>query len=83
MITILYEANSNKTKALKKMMIVNRIKAVTFMITIISNLAAFVLFDLVSSNIIIISVIDFLGGAWTFLMLRKEGHFARKKELNS
>ena len=55
-------------------------KATAFIrFTIIFFFTAFVLLRLVSSSIIIISVIDFLGGAWTFLMLRKEGHFARSK----
>ena len=55
-------------------------KATAFIrFSIIFFFTAFVLLELVSSSIIIISVIDFLGGAWTFLMLRKEGHFARSK----
>jgi len=55
-------------------------KATAFIrFSIIFFFTAFVLLRLVSSSIIIISVIDFLGGAWTFLMLRKEGHFARSK----
>ena len=55
-------------------------KATAFIrFSIIFFFTAFVLLKLVSSSIIIISVIDFLGGAWTFLMLRKEGHFARSK----
>lgn len=45
--------------------------------TIIFFFTAFVVLNLVSSNIILISVIDFLGGLWTFLMLKKEGHFAQ------
>jgi len=53
-------------------------KATAFIrITIIFFFSAFVLLKLVSASIIIISVIDFLGGVWTFLMLKKEGHFAR------
>ncbi len=56
-------------------------KATAFIrFTIIFFFTAFVLFDMVSSSIIIISVIDFLGGAWTFLMLKKEGHFVRSKQ---
>ncbi len=55
-------------------------KATAFIrFSIIFFFTAFVLLKLVSSSIIIISVIDFLGGAWTFIMLRKEGHFARSK----
>jgi len=55
-------------------------KATAFIrFSIIFFFPAFVLLKLVSSSIIIISVIDFLGGAWTFIMLRKEGHFARSK----
>lgn len=51
-------------------------KATAFIrFTIIFFFTAFVLLKLVSPSIIIISVIDFLGGAWTFLMLKKEGHF--------
>ena len=53
------------------------IKATAFIrFTIIFFFTAFVLLDMVSSSIIAISVIDFVGGAWTFLMLKKEGHFA-------
>ncbi|WNH10111.1 hypothetical protein [Thalassobellus suaedae] len=48
--------------------------------TVIVFFTAFVMLELVSSRIIIISVIDFLGGAWTYLMLKKEGHFARNKK---
>jgi len=47
--------------------------------TIIFFFTAFVLLKMVSPSIIIISIIDFLGGGWTFLMLRKEGHFTRIK----
>jgi hypothetical protein len=39
--------------------------------------AAFVLLDFVSPGVMVIAAIDFLGGAWTFLMLKKERHFAR------
>lgn len=53
-------------------------KATAFIrFAIIFFFGAFVLLDLVSPNIIVIAVIDFLGGLWTFLMLRKEGHFGR------
>ena len=53
-------------------------KATAFIrFSIIFFFTAFVLLELVSSSIIIIAVIDFLGGAWTFLMLKKEGRFAR------
>jgi isoprenylcysteine carboxyl methyltransferase (ICMT) family protein YpbQ len=53
-------------------------KATAFIrFTIIFFFTAFVLLELVSSSIIVISVIDFLGGTWTFLMLKKEGHFKR------
>jgi len=50
--------------------------------TVIIFFTTFVMLELVSPRIIIIiiiiiiSVIDFLGGAWTYLMLKKEGHFA-------
>ncbi|MEX2567854.1 MAG: hypothetical protein WD431_18040 [Cyclobacteriaceae bacterium] len=55
-------------------------KATAFIrFSILFFFTAFVLLQLVSSSIIIISVIDFLGGLWTFLMLRKEGHFTRSK----
>lgn len=43
--------------------------------TIIFFFSAFALLDLVSPNIIILSVIDLLGGIWTYAMLKKEGHF--------
>lgn len=57
------------------------LKATAFIrFTIIFFFAAFVILDMVSSSIIIISIIDFLGGAWTFWMLRKEGHFTRSKQ---
>jgi hypothetical protein len=55
-------------------------KATAFIrFTIIFFFTAFVLLQLVSPSIIIIAVIDFFGGLWTFLMLRKEGHFTFKK----
>ncbi len=55
-------------------------KATAFIrFSIIFFFTAFVFFNLVSSSIIIISAIDFLGGFWTFLMLKKEGHFTQKK----
>ncbi|CDF79500.1 conserved hypothetical membrane protein [Formosa agariphila KMM 3901] len=47
--------------------------------TVIVFFSAFVLLDLVSPRIIIIAVIDFLGGTWTYLLLKKEGHFYRNK----
>ncbi|WP_273276226.1 hypothetical protein [Maribacter polysiphoniae] len=54
------------------------LKATAFIrFTVIVFFTAFVMLELVSPSIIIISVIDFLGGAWTYLMLKKEGHFAR------
>ncbi len=56
-------------------------KATAFIrFTIIFFFIAFVMLNLVSSSIIIISIIDFLGGAWTYLMLKKEGHFVRNKK---
>ena len=42
--------------------------------TIIFFLTAFALLELVSPNIIFFAVVDFLGGLWTWLMLKKEGH---------
>lgn len=42
--------------------------------SVIFFFSAFVLLELVPPSIIIISVIDFLGGCWTYLMLKKEGH---------
>ncbi len=51
-------------------------KATAFIrFTIILFFIAFALFKLVSPNIIIFSVLDFLGGAWTYLMLKQEGQF--------
>lgn len=59
-------------------------KATAFIrFSIIFFFTAFVLLELVSSSIIVISVIDFLGGAWTFLMLKKEGHFKQGKQKTS
>lgn len=59
-------------------------KATAFIrFTIIFFFTAFVLMKMASSSILIISIIDFLGGSWTFLMLRKESHFARSKQYNS
>ena len=56
-------------------------KATAFIrFSIIFFFTAFVLMKMVSSSILIISIIDFLGGAWTFFMLRKEGHFARSDQ---
>ncbi len=55
-------------------------KATAFIrFSIIFFFTAFVLLKMVSPSIIIISVIDFLGGVWTFLMLKNEGHFSRNK----
>ncbi|SEA73031.1 hypothetical protein [Bizionia paragorgiae] len=57
------------------------LKTIAFIrFTVIVFFTAFVLLELVPPRIIIISVIDFLGGAWTYLMLKKEGHFARNKK---
>ena len=42
--------------------------------TIIFFLTAFALFELVSPNIILFAIVDLLGGLWTWLMLKKEGH---------
>ena len=58
-------------------------KATAFIrFSIIFFFTAFVLLEMVSWRIIIISVIDFLGGAWTFLMLKKEGHLnVRRNDL--
>ncbi|MDR9366748.1 MAG: hypothetical protein RI575_15535 [Balneolaceae bacterium] len=51
-------------------------KATAFIrFTIIFFFSAFALLDFVSPNIIIISVIDLLGGIWTYVMLKNEGHF--------
>ncbi len=51
-------------------------KATAFIrFTIIVFFTAFVLLELVSPGIIIISAIDFIGGIWTYAMLKKEGHF--------
>lgn len=53
-------------------------KATAFIrFSIIFFFAAFVLLDLVSPGIMVIAAIDFLGGAWTFWMLKKERLFAR------
>lgn len=55
-------------------------KATAFIrFTIIFFFTAFVLLKWVSPSILTISLIDFLGGAWTYLMLKKEGHFTRNK----
>jgi len=48
--------------------------------SIIFFFTAFVLFDLVSPRLIIISAIDFAGGLWTYILLRKEGHFSQKQK---
>lgn len=53
-------------------------KATAFIrFTIIFFFSAFAFLDFVSPNLIIISVIDLLGGIWTYVMLKSEGHFAR------
>ena len=53
-------------------------KATAFIrFSIIFFFAAFVLLNLALPSIIIISIIDFLGGLWTYMMLKKEGHFKR------
>lgn len=55
-------------------------KATAFIrLSIVFFFSAFVLLDMVAWRIIIISVVDFLGGAWTFLMLKREGHFNDRK----
>jgi hypothetical protein len=55
-------------------------KATAFIrFTIIFFFTAFVLLDFVSQSIIVISAIDFLGGLWTYIMLKKEGYFKRKE----
>ena len=46
--------------------------------TIIFFFTAFTLLEFVSSTIILFAVIDFLGGIWTLLMLKKEGHIGSK-----
>jgi len=52
------------------------LKATAFIrITIILFFSVFAILKLVSPNIIIFSVVDLLGGIWTLLMLKKEGHF--------
>ncbi|MFT4968650.1 MAG: flagellar biosynthesis protein FlhB [Chitinophagales bacterium] len=56
------------------------LKATAFIrFTIIVFFTAFVILELVSASIIIVTVIDFLGGDWTYLMLKKERHFAINK----
>jgi len=47
--------------------------------TIIFFFSAFALLDMVSPSIIIFSVIDLIGGLWTFYLLKKEGHFESTK----
>ena len=55
-------------------------KATAFIrLTIIFFFTAFALLKLVSPSIIIFSAVDFLGGVWTLLMLKNEGHFKRGK----
>ncbi len=57
------------------------LKATAFIrFTVIIFFTAFVMLELLSPSIIIISVFDFLGGTWTYLMLKKEGHFSRNKK---
>ncbi len=54
-------------------------KATAFIrFTIIFFFTAFVLLEFVSQRILVISVIDFLGGLWTYIMLKTEGHFKRE-----
>lgn len=53
-------------------------KATAFIrLTIILFFTAFAVLKLTSPSIIFFAVIDFLGGAWTLLMLKNEGHFQR------
>ena len=55
-------------------------KATAFIrLTIIFFFTAFAFLNLASPNIIFFSAIDFLGGIWTLLMLKNEGHFKRSK----
>ncbi len=55
------------------------LKATSFIrFSIIFFFTAFALLELVSPVIIIISAIDFIGGLWTYFMLKKEGHFEPK-----
>ena len=42
--------------------------------SIIFFFTSFALLEMVSPNLIVLSVIDFLGGTWTYVMLKKEGH---------
>ncbi len=57
------------------------LKATAFIrFSVIVFFSAFVLLELVSSSILIIAVVDFLGGAWTYYLLKKEGHFTRSKK---
>ena len=46
--------------------------------TIIFFFTAFVLFKLISPVIILFAVVDLIGGLWTFILLKKEGHFGIK-----
>ncbi|HCS20935.1 MAG TPA: hypothetical protein DIW47_10325 [Bacteroidetes bacterium] len=51
-------------------------KATAFIrMTIIVFFTAFVLLEFVSATILIFAAIDFLGGIWTFFLLKKESHF--------
>lgn len=51
------------------------IKATAYIrLTIIFFFTAFVILDLVSPNILFFALVDFGGGIWTYLMLKKEGH---------
>ena len=57
------------------------LKATAFIrFSVIVFFSAFVLLELVSSSILIIALVDFLGGAWTYYLLKKEGHFTRSKK---
>lgn len=52
-------------------------KATAFIrMSIVFFFTAFAWLDLVSPNIIIFSVVDFIGGFWTYWMLKKEGYFS-------
>jgi hypothetical protein len=42
--------------------------------TIIFFFGAFAALEMVSPNIILFAIVDFAGGAWTYLALKKEGH---------
>ncbi len=52
------------------------LKATAFIrFSVIVFFSAFVLLELVSSSILIIAVVDFLGGAWTVLSVKKRRAF--------